>query len=686
MMFPARMRSAVQRLAIAAAATMLTAAVAPAIASADIGTKDYSYVPMTGSPTGSKPESKLWFNDGIWWASMFDPATSDHFIYRLNRTTQVWSKTAAKIDARVSSRADTMWDASAGKLYVASHGYTTTASTSTSNNGRLWRYSYNATTKAYTLDSGFPAAGLPINTARSETLVIDKDSTGRLWATWTLGNRVYVNHTNGNDATWGTPYILPTAGTTLNADDISSLIHFGGNKIGVMWSNQVDSRFYFAVHADGGGDAAANWTATALPAPTTNFADDHINLKADSTGRVYAAVKHSTSGNNALNSLLVRSTAGVWTNHAFGRVADSHTRPIVQLDEANGLIHMFATGPSAGTTSGQSGGDIVQKTSPINAISFVAGVGTRIISQTGSPKMNDATSTKQNATAASGLVVGANNATTDVYWHADLGAGSEPPPPPPPGGVVADFTGTPVSGTSPLAVQFTDASTGTPTTWAWTFGDGGTANAQNPLHTYTTDTIKTYDVSLTASDGGTSSTKTRTQYVTVNPPPPPPGSGTTFNPVADAQVKSTSATANYGTLATLRVRNGTGTTDLTFYRTYLRFTVSGLSGPVTSAKLRLFVTDASPDGGSVYAVSDNSWVESGTGAITWNNKPALGAVVAAGGATEAVGSYTEINLGAGAVSADGTYSFALDSTSSNSAIYSSREDAVNKPQLVLTTG
>jgi PGF-pre-PGF domain-containing protein len=36
---------------------------------------------------------------------------------------------------------------------------------------------------------------------------------------------------------------------------------------------------------------------------------------------------------------------------------------------------------------------------------------------------------------------------------------------------VADFTGTPTSGPAPLTVQFTDASTNSPTGWAWYFGD-----------------------------------------------------------------------------------------------------------------------------------------------------------------------------------------------------------------------
>ena len=36
---------------------------------------------------------------------------------------------------------------------------------------------------------------------------------------------------------------------------------------------------------------------------------------------------------------------------------------------------------------------------------------------------------------------------------------------------LAAFGGTPVSGASPLTVTFTDSSTGSPTGWAWYFGD-----------------------------------------------------------------------------------------------------------------------------------------------------------------------------------------------------------------------
>lgn len=47
-------------------------------------------------------------------------------------------------------------------------------------------------------------------------------------------------------------------------------------------------------------------------------------------------------------------------------------------------------------------------------------------------------------------------------------------------------------------VNFTDQSTNSPTQWAWTFGDGGTSNAQNPNHVYAAN--NTYNVCLTATN------------------------------------------------------------------------------------------------------------------------------------------------------------------------------------------
>jgi hypothetical protein len=403
--------------AFSAAAILLQSGAA---AVGDVGYRDQSFSGAGVAPSGSKPESKLWWNDGSWWASMWSTSARTFRIFRLDVPTQTWSDTGVTLDDRAGTRADVLWDGT--HLYVASHVFST-CGCSTSASGfpsRLYRYSYNSAAKTYSLDTGFP---VQINNTQTETLVIDKDSTGTLWATWAQDGNVMISHTvGGNDQTWiTTPYILPGAtgqATGLNLDDISTLVAFGGNKIGVFWSNQVTSSFYFAYHVDGQADTA--WT-TQTAASSPGFADDHINLKADASGRVYAVVKTSLGDgsnpdpNAPLVALLVRDpAAGTWSTSTVWRVSDGgtngFTRPIVEIDTSNQVLHVFGT-------SSDLGGAIYEKTSPLGSVSFAAGNGTPFIVDGGSLTLNNSSSTKQSLTTASGLAVLCGSDGTSFYWH-----------------------------------------------------------------------------------------------------------------------------------------------------------------------------------------------------------------------------------------------------------------------------
>jgi len=396
--------------------------------SGDIGHLDGSTSGAGSAATGEKPESKLWWNDGSWWASMFDAASQTHHIFRLNRSTETWADTGTLLDNRPRTRADTLWDGS--HLYVASHVVASSSSAATSGNpARLYRFSYNSATHSYSLDVGFPAR---INDYSTETLTIDKDSNGVLWATWAQGSSVYVNSTTGGDAVWGTPFVLPVKGATgLDADDISAVVAFGGNQIGVMWSNQVASVMYFATHTDGIQPGTWNVSRTAVQGPNT--ADDHINLKqlqGDPSGRVFAAVKTSLDDAGATASapqilILARDpVTGDWSSSPFGRISDCHTRPILMLDSEHGVLHVFATAPDSGCPFSGSAGTIFEKTSPMASISFPLGRGTPVMRDTASPNLNNATSSKQSVTTGTGLVVMACNDVTKRYWHADISLGA----------------------------------------------------------------------------------------------------------------------------------------------------------------------------------------------------------------------------------------------------------------------
>jgi len=83
---------------------------------------------------------------------------------------------------------------------------------------------------------------------------------------------------------------------------------------------------------------------------------------------------------------------------------------------------------------------------------------------------------------------------------------------------VAEFAASPTSGTVPLTVNFTDASSNTPTSWLWTFGDGDTSTEQSPSHVY--NSAGDYTVSLTATNGAGQDTETKVDYISAQPGAP----------------------------------------------------------------------------------------------------------------------------------------------------------------------
>jgi hypothetical protein len=185
--------------------------------------------------------------------------------------------------------------------------------------------------------------------------------------------------------------------------------------------------------------------------------------------------------------------------------------------------------------------------------------------------------------------------------------------------------------------------------------------------------LGTGKIAVTNSAGGATSAA---DFTIIEPP-------RLFAPQHDAYVKSSSPASNYGTASTLRGKLGSSEINYA----YLKFAVTGLSGTLVSAKLRLNVSNASPDGGAVYLVSNNyngtatPWVESG---LNWNNAPAIaGAALHTVGAVN-IGQWVEFDVTA-AIVGDGTYSFALKNGNSDAVYYGSKEKSgtSDDPQLVI---
>jgi PKD repeat protein len=618
------------------------------VANDQSGFRSHSYAgfgaeDVGGRLTAEKPESKLWHHDGSWWAAMLSPADGGaHTIHRL--TGNIWHSTGVTIDPRPATKEDVLHHGNT--LYVLSRGGGAIGSSA------LRRFTY--ANGAYTLDAGFP---VNVPGSGGETNTIARDSSGRLWIAYERSNKVYVAHSLATDRQWSSAFVLPFAeAQDVPGDDIAAVVAFQddlGPAVGIMWSHQTRQAQYFAVHRD--GEAPGSWTLeTALSGPLE--VDDHINLKT-AEGRVYAAVKTAASGAAApLIRLLVRSEAGGWTKHPVARVDERHTRPItmLMLDTANRDVYVFMTRGEGSAARG-----IQYKKTSMDGIGFPSQA-TWFIQGSSSEPINDATSMKANATAGTGIVVLASDGTH--YWWNRIGGEVKPP--------IAQFEADRTDVLVDEPVQFTDTSSGSATSWTWDFGDGSTSTERNPAHRFTRP--GTYTVSLTAGNMGGSSTSTRPDYITVEALPGGGGdpSPLTVTALADAYTRSKYPTRNYGADSSLRIRAGSE-----IYRSHLMFTVPSLTGPA-AVKLRLHVTTSSPDGGTVHPIA-SSWTEKG---LTWDNAPALGDAVGRVGATGPTGGTVEVDLGT--IPSAGTYSWTLVSSSSNSAIYASRETAT-PPQLIV---
>ena len=179
----------------------------------------------------------------------------------------------------------------------------------------------------------------------------------------------------------------------------------------------------------------------------------------------------------------------------------------------------------------------------MGSIAFGPGQGT-VIMDDADGNLNNSTSTKQNVSPTTGLVVLASSGK-QVYFHQyfSLGGGGG-------GGTspTAAFSATPTSGPAPLTVQFTDQSSGGPTAWQWDFQNDGTVDSTQQNPSFAFESPGTYSVKLTVSNVSGEDTTTKSGYITVATA----GPTLTFTPTDDAFVRSNFPDENTGSLDNLR--------------------------------------------------------------------------------------------------------------------------------------
>jgi PKD repeat protein len=241
-------------------------------------------------------------------------------------------------------------------------------------------------------------------------------------------------------------------------------------------------------------------TAPAVPVADFTFTTSGLTVLFADASTGGAATSYSWTFGDALTSteknpshtypsaatysvmLIVTNTSGSSSKSKFVTVSLG-TAPVALFESTvNGKQVNFVDKSTGGATSwawsfGDGGTDNVR-----NPIHTYAAAGTYTVTLT--------------ASNAAG-----SNSTSDVVTIA---AGTPP---------VAAFTFT-VTGSQ---VNFVDASMNSPTTWVWSFGDGGQSTQQNPIHTYAASGA--YTVTLTANNA--SGSNSTSNVVTIAPGTPP---------------------------------------------------------------------------------------------------------------------------------------------------------------------
>lgn len=162
--------------------------------------------------------------------------------------------------------------------------------------------------------------------------------------------------------------------------------------------------------------------------------------------------------------------------------------------------------------------------------------------------------------------------------------------------LIAGFTCTPVFGKTPLAIHFTDVSTGSPVAWDWDFGDGTKSADQNPLHTYKIS--GTYTVMLTVRNDGGSDTAIMEDCITVIAARPPVI--TSFSPARMVRGKASGVVilGNYFQKgATVQLVQGGSTIPISVTGISPPSKISGKVAVPLSARGKWSVILNNPDGG-----------------------------------------------------------------------------------------
>lgn len=266
------------------------------------------------SPTADKPQSKLWYEDGYWWAIL--PRSSGPSLWQ--RTNNGWKEHNEVYNSLkgIPGRAD-VW-ADEGKVTAISVGESKLV---------VFRLIKIDNKEGWKWDAKILAhLPLPVSNCNIETATIVKDANGAWWVAADINEAIYVWYSSSDAKDWSEPLKI---GDGIKADDICVATDLTGG-IGIIWSNQNDESLNIRIHDN--GDKMDDWSETEIIESGNSTADDHLNTALSPDGTLWLVTKNSVDKLNKPQLVLrVRLPHGKWLNYPYAILGSIRkpSRPII---------------------------------------------------------------------------------------------------------------------------------------------------------------------------------------------------------------------------------------------------------------------------------------------------------------------------------------------------------------------